>query len=137
MLTATHPVELRRCIGYVVQEIALFPHLTVMENINIVQALFGWSASKMKARADELLDMEELPLERSIATGCQKQHIGVLRVLAADPQVILMDEQYDALDPISRDTLQNELVSLQKGIRKTIGSKKSATRLDLTTGALF
>ena len=119
-------VALRRRIGYVVQEIALFPHLTVAENINVVPALLGWSEAKMRSRADELLEMAGLAPERyryrlpDQLSGGQKQRIGVLRALAADPQVILMDEPFGALDPISRETLQNELVSLQKNLRKTI-----------------
>ena len=125
-VAACDPVALRRRIGYVVQEIALFPHLTVAENINVVPALLGWSASKMRARADELLDMAGLPPARyryrlpDQLSGGQKQRIGVLRALAADPKVILMDEPFGALDPISRETLQNELVSLQKSLKKTI-----------------
>ncbi|NLO59361.1 MAG: ATP-binding cassette domain-containing protein, partial [Synergistaceae bacterium] len=122
----TDPVELRRRIGYVVQEIALFPHLTVAENIGVVPNLLGWPAKKTRARVNELLSMAGLSPEKyrfrlpDQLSGGQKQRIGVLRALASDPQVILMDEPFGALDPISRETLQNELVSLQKDLKKTI-----------------
>lgn len=114
------PVELRRRIGYVVQEIALFPHMTVSENIAVVPSLLGWPAKKIRSRVDELLAMAGLPPEKyrfrlpDQLSGGQKQRIGVLRALASDPKVILMDEPFGALDPISREVLQNELVSLQK-----------------------
>ena len=120
------PVELRRRIGYVVQEIALFPHMTVSENIAVVPSLLGWPAKKIRSRVDELLAMAGLPPEKyrfrlpDQLSGGQKQRIGVLRALASDPKVILMDEPFGALDPISREVLQNELVSLQKNLRKTI-----------------
>jgi osmoprotectant transport system ATP-binding protein len=122
----TDPVELRRRIGYVVQEIALFPHLTVAENIGVVPNLLGWPAKKTRVRVNELLSMAGLSPEKyrfrlpDQLSGGQKQRIGVLRALASDPQVILMDEPFGALDPISRETLQNELVSLQKDLKKTI-----------------
>lgn len=101
------PVELRRRIGYVVQEISLFPHLTVAENIAVVPSLLGWPAKKIRARVDELLAMAGLPPEKyrfrlpDQLSGGQKQRIGVLRALASDPKVILMDEPFGALDPIS------------------------------------
>ena len=125
-IMSTDPVELRRRIGYVVQEIALFPHLTVAENIGVVPNLLGWPAKKTRARVNELLSMAGLSPEKyrfrlpDQLSGGQKQRIGVLRALASDPQVILMDEPFGALDPISRETLQNELVSLQKDLKKTI-----------------
>ena len=109
-----------------VQEIALFPHLTVAENIGVVPNLLGWPAKKTRARVNELLSMAGLSPEKyrfrlpDQLSGGQKQRIGVLRALASDPQVILMDEPFGALDPISRETLQNELVSLQKDLKKTI-----------------
>ena len=125
-ILSTDPVKLRRRIGYVVQEIALFPHLTVAENIGVVPNLLGWPAKKTRARVNELLSMAGLSPEKyrfrlpDQLSGGQKQRIGVLRALASDPQVILMDEPFGALDPISRETLQNELVSLQKDLKKTI-----------------
>lgn len=121
-----NPVELRRRIGYVVQEIDLFPHLTVAENIAVVPSLLGWPGKKIRARVDELLSMAGLPPEHyrfrlpDQLSGGQKQRIGVLRALASDPRVILMDEPFGALDPISREVLQNELISLQKNLKKTI-----------------
>ena len=117
---------IRAGVGIIHQELSLASHLTVAENINVVPELLGWSAAKMRSRADELLEMAGLAPERyryrlpDQLSGGQKQRIGVLRALAADPQVILMDEPFGALDPISRETLQNELVSLQKNLRKTI-----------------
>jgi len=125
-ILSTDPVKLRRRIGYVVQEIALFPHLTVAENIGVVPNLLGWPAKKTRPRVNELLSMAGLSPEKyrfrlpDQLSGGQKQRIGVLRALASDPQVILMDEPFGALDPISRETLQNELVSLQKDLKKTI-----------------
>ncbi len=109
-ILSTDPVKLRRRIGYVVQEIALFPHLTVAENIGVVPNLLGWPAKKTRARVNELLSMAGLSPEKyrfrlpDQLSGGQKQRIGVLRALASDPQVILMDEPFGALDPISRET---------------------------------
>lgn len=120
------PVALRRQIGYVIQQIGLFPHMTVEENITVVPRLLEWPATKSRARAHELLEMAGMdpdvyanryPNELS---GGQQQRIGVLRALAADPPLILMDEPFGALDPISREALQDELKNLQKRLRKTI-----------------
>lgn len=120
------PHELRRGIGYVLQQIALFPHLTVEQNIAITPELNGWDRKKTDKRIDELLHMVGLdpavfrtrkPHELS---GGQQQRIGVLRALAADPPVILMDEPFSALDPIARERLQNDLLELQNRIHKTI-----------------
>lgn len=118
--------ELRWNIGYVLQQIALFPHMTIAENIAVVPEMRGWSAEKINHRVDELLDM--VGLEPSIyrsrkpseLSGGQQQRIGVIRALAADPDIILMDEPFSALDPISREKLQDDLLSLQRQIQKTI-----------------
>ncbi|MFD1066182.1 ABC transporter ATP-binding protein [Oceanobacillus locisalsi] len=118
--------ELRWNIGYVLQQIALFPHMTIRENIQVVPELLKWSKKKTEKRTDELLDMVGLdpstfkkryPRELS---GGQQQRIGVIRALAADPDIILMDEPFSALDPISREQLQIDIDKLQKEIKKTI-----------------
>ena len=118
--------ELRWNIGYVLQEIALFPHLTIEENISIVPELKKWSRKKVRKRSRELLDMvgldpstyeKKMPAELS---GGEQQRIGVIRALAADPDIILMDEPFSALDPISREQLQQDIKSLQKEIKKTV-----------------
>lgn len=120
------PVELRRSIGYVIQQIGLFPHMTIRDNIAVVPKLLGWNAARIDKRADELLKMvsmdpgqfrDRYPRELS---GGQRQRIGVIRALAADPPVMLMDEPFGAIDPITRDSLQNEFLRLQKRLKKTI-----------------
>lgn len=119
------PVQLRREIGYVIQQIGLFPHMTIQENISLVLKLLKWPEEKRRARARELLDLvdltpdylEKYPHELS---GGQQQRIGVLRALAADQSLILMDEPFGALDPITRDSLQEEFKKLQKKLNKTI-----------------
>ncbi len=120
------PVELRREIGYVIQQIGLFPHMTIRDNIATVPKLLGWSSSKIDDRVDELLDIvgmdpgsfrHRFPRELS---GGQRQRVGVCRALAADPPVMLMDEPFGAIDPITRDRLQNEFLRLQRRIKKTI-----------------
>jgi osmoprotectant transport system ATP-binding protein len=120
------PDELRRKIGYVIQQIGLFPHLTVAENIATVPRLLGWDRARMTARSDELLlligmDPDEVsgryPAQLS---GGQRQRIGVARALAADPPLMLMDEPFGAIDPINRERLQDEFLRLQAQVRKTI-----------------
>ncbi|MBB6449133.1 osmoprotectant transport system ATP-binding protein [Geomicrobium halophilum] len=118
-------VQLRRDIGYVIQQIGLFPHMTIQENVTLVPRLLKWSKEKRKERAKELLklvDMGEEYLTRypNELSGGQQQRIGVLRALAADPPLILMDEPFGALDPITRDTLQGEFKDLQQRLGKTI-----------------
>ncbi|SDJ27848.1 betaine/proline/choline family ABC transporter ATP-binding protein [Natribacillus halophilus] len=118
-------VQLRRDIGYVIQQIGLFPHMSIQENVTLVPKLMNWSKEKRKERAKELLalvDMEEEFLARypNELSGGQQQRVGVLRALAADPPLILMDEPFGALDPITRDTLQDEFKKLQQRIGKTI-----------------
>ncbi|PAE26673.1 MULTISPECIES: ABC transporter ATP-binding protein [Bacillaceae] len=118
--------ELRWDIGYVLQQIALFPHMTIGENIAIVPELKNWEQVKIKERIDELLEM--VGLEPDIyrsrkpneLSGGQQQRVGVTRALAANPPIILMDEPFSALDPISREKIQDDLISLQKKIKKTI-----------------
>ncbi|MGN5649031.1 ABC transporter ATP-binding protein [Bacillus sp. Brlt_9] len=118
--------ELRWDIGYVLQQIALFPHMTIAENIAVVPEMRKWSKEKIKARVDELLQMvgldpdvyrDRMPDELS---GGQKQRVGVVRALAANPKIVLMDEPFSALDPLSREQLQKDIVQLQKTIQKTI-----------------
>ena len=119
-------VELRRNIGYVIQQIGLFPHMTVRDNIAVVPHLLGWEESRIDARVDELIDMVNMDPARfrhrypRQLSGGQRQRIGVARALAADPPVMLMDEPFGAIDPINRDSLQNEFLRLQKKLKKTI-----------------
>jgi len=117
---------LRWNIGYVLQQIALFPHMTVQENIQVVPELLKWKKGEKEKRTDELLEM--VGLDPSIfkkrypseLSGGQQQRIGVIRALAADPDIVLMDEPFSALDPISREQLQMDIDKLQKEIKKTI-----------------
>jgi len=121
-----NPVKLRRGIGYVIQSIGLLPHMSVADNIAMVPKLLGWPTKKIRSRVDELLEMAKLPPNKyrwrlpDQLSGGQKQRVGVLRALAADPPVVLMDEPFGALDPISRNVLQEELLELQKKVQKTI-----------------
>ena len=120
------PIEHRRHIGYAIQHIGLFPHMTVGENIGIVPELLGWGEEKIRHRVSELLAMVGLDEEGFSSlyphklSGGQNQRIGVARALAADPPVILMDEPFGALDPLLRDQLQNEFLEIQSKIQKTI-----------------
>jgi len=118
--------ELRRGIGYVIQGGSLFPHMTVAKNIAIVPKMLGWPAARIAERVDELLDLVGLDPARYRSryprelSGGQQQRVGVARGLAADPPVILMDEPFGAVDPITRQRLQDELLSIQRELRKTI-----------------
>lgn len=120
------PVHLRRSIGYVFQGIGLFPHLTVEQNVAVVPRLLGWPARERRQRAYELLDLVGLDpdifLERfpDELSGGQQQRVGVGRALAADPAYLLMDEPFGALDAVTRDSLQQELLALKARIQKTI-----------------
>jgi osmoprotectant transport system ATP-binding protein len=120
-----NPVQLRREIGYVIQQIGLFPHMTIQENISLVLKLLKWPEDKRRARARELLDLVDMTpeyLDRypHELSGGQQQRVGVLRALAADQSLILMDEPFGALDPITRDSLQEEFKKLQQKLGKTI-----------------
>jgi osmoprotectant transport system ATP-binding protein len=118
-------VDLRRDIGYVIQQIGLFPHRTIGENVATVPRLLGWDKRRTAARVEELLDLIGLPQEMARRypaqlSGGQRQRVGVARALAADPPLMLMDEPFGAIDPINRDRLQNEFLRLQAGLRKTV-----------------
>jgi osmoprotectant transport system ATP-binding protein len=120
------PIELRRGIGYVIQDAGLFPHWTVERNVGLVPKLDGWPEQKIQARVREMLSLVGLPpdefAERRPAglSGGQKQRVGVARALAADPPILLMDEPFGALDPITRADLQNEFRALAARLHKTI-----------------
>ncbi|MER2040890.1 MAG: betaine/proline/choline family ABC transporter ATP-binding protein [Desemzia incerta] len=119
------PVELRRGIGYVIQQIGLMPHMTVYDNITLVPKLLKWSEEKKRAKAEELIKRVDLPVEfldryPSELSGGQQQRIGVIRALAADQDIILMDEPFGALDPITRDALQELVKHLQSEMGRTV-----------------
>jgi osmoprotectant transport system ATP-binding protein len=125
-VTHVDPVQLRRQMGYVIQQVGLFPHLTVRRNIATVPELLGWDRKRIDARVDELLVLVGLEAERHAdryphqLSGGQRQRVGVARALAADPPVLLMDEPFGAVDPIARDRLQEEFLHLQRTVRKTV-----------------
>ena len=118
--------ELRRSIGYVIQQVGLFPHQTVAENVATVPRLIGWDRKRITARVNDLLDLVGLPAAQyakrlpAELSGGERQRVGVARALAVDPNILLMDEPFGAIDPIARVRLQNELLRLQKIVRKTI-----------------
>lgn len=125
-VTKLDPVLLRRRIGYVIQQIGLFPHMTVADNIATVPKLLGWTRARTDARTDELLALVGLEPERfremmpHRLSGGQRQRVGVARALAADPPVMLMDEPFGAIDPIARERLQDEFKEILRRVRKTI-----------------
>lgn len=125
-ITKLNAAESRRNIGYVIQQIGLFPHYTIEKNIAIVPQLKGWKAKDVKERVKELLEMVGLDPEiyskryPKELSGGQQQRVGVARALASNPRIILMDEPFGALDPITREQLQGELISLQQKLKKTI-----------------
>jgi len=125
-VTQVDPVALRRRIGYVIQQVGLFPHQRVGDNVATVPTLLGWDRARSRARADELLELvgldpalyrDRYPAQLS---GGQRQRVGVARALAADPPVLLMDEPFSAIDPIARARLQDEFLRVQAAVRKTI-----------------
>lgn len=120
------PTELRRSIGYAIQQAGLFPHMTIRQNVGLVPGLLRWDRRRIADRVDELLDLVGLEPSQYAdryprqLSGGQQQRVGVARALAADPPVLLMDEPFGAVDPITRSTLQDELLRLQSELRKTI-----------------
>jgi osmoprotectant transport system ATP-binding protein len=123
--TEVDVTQLRRRIGYVIQEVGLFPHFTVARNIGLVPKIEGWGEQRIRARVEELLRLVGLSTELGSRyphqlSGGQRQRVGVARALAADPEILLMDEPFGALDPLTRDDLQREFFSLQKELNKTV-----------------
>ena len=125
-VTHGDPVRLRRGIGYVIQQIGLFPHMSIADNVGTVPRLLGWDRPRVRDRVDELLDLVGLPPTEfrdrypDELSGGQRQRVGVARALGADPPVLLMDEPFGAIDPITRDRLQNEFLRLQASVKKTV-----------------
>ena len=123
--TQTDVIQLRRSIGYVIQEVGLFPHFTVARNIALVPKIEGWPEARIRARIDELLALTGLSPDIASRyphqlSGGQRQRVGVARALAADPEILLMDEPFGALDPLTRDELQREFLALQRRLGKTV-----------------
>jgi osmoprotectant transport system ATP-binding protein len=120
------PIALRRRIGYVIQQVGLFPHLTIGDNVAVVPRLLGWPSTRQRARTDELLSMvglEPVAYRKrypSQLSGGERQRVGVARALAADPPVMLMDEPFGAVDPIVRERLQNQFLHIQEDLARTI-----------------
>ena len=125
-VTAVDPVGLRRRIGYVIQQVGLFPHQTIATNVATVPRLLGWSRSRVRARVDELLELVGLDPDEyrdrypHQLSGGQRQRVGFARALAADPPILLMDEPFGAVDRITRERLQQEFVGIQRSMRKTV-----------------
>jgi osmoprotectant transport system ATP-binding protein len=124
--TEWDPIALRRRIGYVLQEVGLFPHMTIGRNVAVVPRLEGWPEERIRARVDELLELVGLPpsifrdrYPRELSGG-QRQRVGVARALAADPPVLLMDEPFGALDPLTRAEIHREFRRIQERVRKTV-----------------
>jgi osmoprotectant transport system ATP-binding protein len=120
------PIRLRRSIGYVIQKGGLFPHMTVARNVGLLCELEDWEPARVQARVAELLALVNLPIDtfgprypRELSGG-QRQRVGVARALALDPPIILMDEPFGALDPISRSRIHDEFMELQRSVQKTI-----------------
>jgi len=125
-VTTVNPDQLRRRIGYVIQQIGLFPHMSIADNVGLIPRTLGWDKKRIRGRVDELLELVGLDARTyrdrypKQLSGGQQQRVGVARALAADPPVMLMDEPFGAIDPITRDRLQDEFLALQAQIRKTI-----------------
>lgn len=124
-ITEWDVIRLRRMIGYVIQETGLFPHFNISRNVGLVPQIEGWPAERIRQRVEEMLNL--VGLDRDIASryphelsGGQRQRVGVARALAADPPILLMDEPFGALDPITRDELQREFLALQQRLKKTV-----------------
>jgi osmoprotectant transport system ATP-binding protein len=123
---AMDPVELRRGIGYVIQQIGLFPHMTIEANVATVPRLVGWDRERTRARTRELLELVGLDPEEyakrypAQLSGGQRQRVGLARAMAADPPLMLMDEPFGAIDPITRERLQNDFLRLHREVRKTV-----------------
>lgn len=119
-------VSLRRNLGYVIQQIGLFPNMTIEENITVVPRMLGWDKTRCKSRAEELMAMVALDAKKFLhrypreMSGGQQQRIGVIRALAADPPVLLMDEPFGAVDPINREVIQNQFLEMQRTLKKTV-----------------
>ena len=124
--TGIDEVTLRRNIGYVIQQIGLFPNMTIEENITVVPKLLGWDKKRCHERAMELMSMVQLEPKQYLSryprelSGGQQQRIGVIRALAADAPVLLMDEPFGAVDPVNRDAIQNEFFQMQRALNKTV-----------------
>lgn len=124
--TTQDPIALRRSIGYVIQQVGLFPHMTVEENVRVVPSILGRSAREMRGRVDELLNLVGLNPDEYRSryprqlSGGQQQRVGLARALAADPDILLMDEPFGALDAITREYLQDELLRIQREVHKTV-----------------
>ena len=123
---STEPTTLRRGIGYVIQQIGLFPHMTVAENVSVVPSLLGWPQARLQSRVRAMLDLVHLPAAGfgarfpAALSGGQQQRVGLARALAADPEILLMDEPFGALDAIERVRLQGEMIALQRQLHKTV-----------------